>query len=212
MEVIGPIRQSLADEHVIGVDPKLKPDQPGVWRRRINAFTGRAVSDKALTAEQDMRSGLQRLHGMSMTAGIVDGLAVTTDRLSIGAKPGETWLRIAPGLALARSGEDVTVGSSRRVNLGAVPVVVPRKMADALRSGASGPDLSSPGTRGDTARATGLGRLAGDDPLALRLLPELPRTVAMPLAEAIGKPAAAEIPRVAILVAQPVRATIVGRP
>ena len=103
MEVTGPILHSLADEHVIGIDPRLKPDQPGVWRRRINAFTGRAVSDKALTAEQDMRSGLQRLHGMSMTAGIVDGLTVTTDRLSVGKAPGEAWLRLSPGLGLART-------------------------------------------------------------------------------------------------------------
>ena len=47
MEVIGPIRHSLADEHVIGVDPKLKPDQPGIWRRRINAFTGRAGQQRS---------------------------------------------------------------------------------------------------------------------------------------------------------------------
>ncbi|HEY6815476.1 MAG TPA: hypothetical protein VI168_08060 [Croceibacterium sp.] len=212
MEVIGPIRQSLADEHVIGVDPKLKPDQPGVWRRRINAFTGRAVSDKALTAEQDMRSGLQRLHGMTMTAGVVDGLAITTDGLSIGNKPDEAWLRLSPGLGLARSGEDVTVGSSRRIRLGEVQVVVPRAMADALRSGDDAADLSTPRSTSSSARATGLGRLADDEPLAVRLMPELPHTVAMPLAEAVSKPAATQLPRAAILVAQPVRATIVGRP
>ena len=153
MEVVSPISQSLADEHVVGVDPTLKPDQPGVWRRRINAFTGRAVSDKALTAEQDMRSGLQRLRGLSMTAGIVDGLTVATDRLSIGAAPDAAWLRIAPGLALARSGEDVTIPSSRRFNLGAVPVVVPTAMADALRSGAAAAVLPLPGPAPDSGPA-----------------------------------------------------------
>ena len=212
MEVIGPIRQSLADEHVIGVDPRLKPDLPGIWRRRINAFTGRAISDKALTAEQDMRSGLQRLHGMSMTAGIVEGLAVATDAQSLGQAPAEAWLRIAPGLALARSGEDVTVGATRRINLGAIPVVVPTAMANALRSGAASASLPAPGAAPEPGPAPGLGRLADDDPLAVRLMPELPRTVFLPLADAIKRPAAAEIPRVAILVAQPVRATIVGRP
>jgi hypothetical protein len=212
MEVTGPILHSLADEHVIGVDPRLKPDQPGVWRRRINAFTGRAVSDKALTAEQDMRSGLQRLHGMSMTAGIVDGLAVTTDRLSIGAAPGEAWLRLSPGLALARSGEDVTVGSSRRVKLGEIPIVVPREMSDALNNGEAAPELAAVRTAGTSRRATGLDRLADDEPMASRLMPETPRTVSMTLSDAIEQPAAAELPRVAVLVAQPVRATIVGRP
>src|SRR6478609_3966707 len=164
MEVVSPISQSLADEHVVGVDPTLKPDQPDVWRRRINAFTGRAVSDKALTAEQDMRSGLQRLRGLSMTAGIVDGLAVATDRLSLGAAPDAAWLRIAPGLALARSGEDVTIPSSRRFNLGAVPVVAPTAMADALRSGAAAAVVPLPGPAPAGGSATGFAGLAGDDP------------------------------------------------
>src|SRR6478735_3766505 len=212
MEVTGPILHSLADEHVIGVDPRLKPDQPGVWRRRIHAFTGRAVSDKALTAEQDMRSGLQRLHGMTMTAGVVDGLAVTIDSLSVGKAPAEAWLRVSPGLGLARSGEDVTVGSSRRVKLGELQVVVPRALADALRSGNAAPELAPVPTRGTPPRAVGLNRLGDDQPLAARLLPEAPRTASLVLAEAIAKPAAAQLPRVAVLVAQPVRATIVGRP
>jgi hypothetical protein len=212
MEVTGPILHSLADEHVIGVDPRLKPDQPGVWRRRINAFTGRAVSDKALTAEQDMRSGLQRLHGMSMTAGIVDGLAVTTERLSVGKGPDEAWLQLSPGLGLARSGEDVTVGSSRRVKLGELQTVVPSEVASASRSGDPAPELAMPVTAGTSAEATGLDRLADDGPLAVRLMPEAPRTVSLTLAETIGRPAALALPRVAILVAQPVRATIVGRP
>src|SRR6478609_763727 len=212
MEVTGPILHSLADEHVIGVDPRLKPDQPGVWRRRINAFTGRAVSDKALTAEQDMRSGLQRLHGMTMTAGVVDGLAVTIDRLSVGKAPAEAWLRVSPGLGLARSGEDVTVGSSRRVKLGELQVVVPRALADALRSGDPAPELVPVPTNGAPPRPVGLGRLGDDEPLAARLLPETPRTVSMTLSEAIDRPAIAALPRAAILVAQPVRATIVGRP
>ena len=212
MEVVSPITHSLADEHVIGVSPALRPDQPGVWRRRINAFTGRAISDKALTAEQDMRSGLQRLHGLAMTSGIVSGMAVAADRLSLGAAPDKAALRIAPGLALARSGEDVTIHSTRRFDLGTVPVVVPTAMADALRTGAASAVLPTPAPAAESSQAAGFAGLSGDDPMALRLFPALPRTASMTLAEAIGKPAAADMPRVAILVAQPVRATIVGRP
>nr|WP_166180939.1 hypothetical protein [Altererythrobacter segetis] len=211
MVVVSPISHSLADEHVIGVDPTLKPDQPGVWRRRINAFTGRAVSDRALTAEQDMRSGLQRLHGLSMTSGIVSGMAVSADRLSLGAAPDKAGLRIAPGLGLARSGEDITIPSSRRVNLGTVPVVVPTAMADALRTGATGAVLPTPGPAPEIGPQAGFSALSGDEPMAQRLFPALPRTVSMNLADAIAKPAAVDMPRVAVLIAQPVRATIVGR-
>lgn len=212
MEVTGHIRHSLADEHVIGIDPPLRPDQPGVWRRRINPFSGRAISDKALTAEQDMRSGLQRLHGMSMTAGIVDGLAVAAERTSIGSAPGDAWLQLSAGLALARSGEDVTVAATRRINLGAVPIVVPEVMASALRSGADAATVPETPEAPAFGAPSGLDRLAEDEPLATRLLPELPRTLSLTLAEAVERPAAAELPRAAILVAQPVRATIIGRP
>lgn len=212
MKVTEPIRKSLADEHVIGVDPKLKPDLPGVWRRRINAFSGRAISDKALTAEQDMRSGLQRLQGTSMTAGIIEGMAAVPEAGSIGAAPAEAFLRIETGLGLARSGEDVTVPSTRRVRLGAIPVVVPVGVANALDSGAAAPADPAPTPAPASEGSTGFDRLSGSDPLALRLLPELPRTASLPLGEAIGQAASDTMPRVAVLVAQPVHATILGRP
>ena len=208
MEVITPIRRALEDEHVIGVDPKLKPDLPGVWRRRIHAFTGRAISDKALTAEQEMRSGLQRLQGLTMTAGIVSGLDVAPDRLSIGAAPGQARLRVGPGFGLARSGEDIAIGAARQVGLASLPIVVPVTIADALRgAGAAAP----PATTVVGAPSPGPDRFAIDEPIATRLVTALPRKVALTLGEAIDKPAAADLPRCAILVAQPVNATILPR-
>lgn len=208
MEVITPIRRPLADEHVIGIDPKLRPDLPGVWRRRIHAFTGRAISDKALTAEQDLRSGLQRLQGLAMTAGIVSGLDVAADRLSIGAAPGLARLRIGAGLGLTRSGEDISIGAARQISLASLPIVVPASMADALRGGdapapAVAPTAGSPPPRPD--------RFAVGEPIATRLVAALPRRISMTLGEAVDKPAAAGLPRAAILVAQPVSVTILPR-
>ena len=84
MEITKPIRRSFADEHVIGVDPPMRPSQPDVWRRRINAFSGRAVSDRALTAEQALRSGMQRLYGLSLTPGVVAGMEVLPAAGAIG--------------------------------------------------------------------------------------------------------------------------------
>ena len=74
MRITTPIDRPLQDEHVLAVDPDLRPDVSGVWRRRINPFTGRAVSDRALTAEQEARNGIQRLRGQSVTAGVITGL------------------------------------------------------------------------------------------------------------------------------------------
>lgn len=207
MEVLTPIRGSLEDEHVIGVDPKLKPDLPGVWRRRIHAFTGRAISDKALTAEQDMRSGLQRLQGLALTAGIVNGLDAVAGRLSIGAAPGQAFIDLSPGLALARSGEDVTVGSARQITLAALPLVLPVADADAL-SGTVTPPAPPAAAPAAAVVADRFSELA---PMATRLAPALPRRVALPLGEAITKSAAADLPRAAILLAQPIKATVLGR-
>ncbi|WBY06452.1 hypothetical protein PIB19_12680 [Sphingomonas sp. 7/4-4] len=104
MEVTQRIDRSFADEHVIGCDPPLRPDLPNVWRRRMHPFAGRAVSDKALTAEQDMRSGMQRLYGLSLAPGSVSGLEVTAEPGAIGAVPEVAQLIVSPGIALAVSG------------------------------------------------------------------------------------------------------------
>jgi hypothetical protein len=40
MRILSAIDAPLADEHVIGTDPPLRPELPGVWRRRIKAFRG----------------------------------------------------------------------------------------------------------------------------------------------------------------------------
>lgn len=205
MEVRTPIRSSLEDEHVIGVDPPLKPDLPRVWRRRMHAFTGRAISDKALTAEQDMRSGLQRLQGLALTAGIVTGLDAMAGRLSIGTAPGQAYIDLAPGLALARSGEDVTVGSARQILLSALPLILPVAVADALGSDGT---IAAPPPAAATAVADRFAELA---PMTSRLAPPLPRRIAMTLGKAIDKPAADNLPRAAILVAQPIKATVLGR-
>jgi len=126
MEVTQRIDRSFADEHVIGCDPPLRPDLPNVWRRRMHPFAGRAVSDKALTAEQDVRSGMQRLYGLSLAPGSVSGLEVTAEPGAIGAAPEVAQLIVSPGIAIAVSGEDVSIGSARRVKLADLPVILMR--------------------------------------------------------------------------------------
>jgi hypothetical protein len=248
MEVTGPIQPSLQDEHVIAIDPPLKPDQPGIWRRRINAFTGRALSEKALTAEQDMRAGMQRLHGLSMTAGVVDGLTVMADIDALGAPPANAKLQLFAGIGVTRMGEDVSIGTTRQFALADIPIIVPVDVANkltppppqtinpqALRVAATGaaasPDaedavpkipqfkLARPMLSTGTARLNALRPIralslpAERDglPMAKRLLPAAPRQIYGTLGKALEMGAAAQMPRVGILVAQPIDATILGR-
>jgi hypothetical protein len=206
MRITSPIDRPLQDEHVIGVDPPLQPELPGVWRRRINAFTGRGLSDRALTAEQEARGGIQRLRGQSVTAGVIKGLDLLLEAGANTAPAGKAVMQVLPGLALTRAGEDVVVSSARRIALGDLPVYARVDQLDAIASGAPAGGPLPPAPSGDPNAAPPPGGvLAG-------LRPALPRRVGPPMAQVITKPASADLPTVAILVAQPVVATIQATP
>ncbi len=64
MDVTQPIRQSFADEHVIGTDPPMRPELSGYWRRKINAFAGRALSGQG----DDRRAGPALGHAAALRA------------------------------------------------------------------------------------------------------------------------------------------------
>jgi hypothetical protein len=237
MTVHKSIHPALQDEHVIAIDPPMKPDQPGVWRRRINAFTGRALSDTALTAEQSMRSGLQRLHGLSMTAGIVCGLDVVPQLGAIGAAASSAMLQISSGLGLAASGEDVQLGNAHQIAIGNLPLILPISMADALvqppalDSEAPETDatpvvrLRPVGGLSDMPSPTDFGMVSIESVMKQRngvpikdlLLPLAPRRMDMKLANIITALKSADIqlvnsvPHVGVLIAQPICATVLGR-
>ncbi len=199
MAIKTPIHAPLQDEHVLAVDPPLRPDQSGVWRRRINAFTGRALSDKALTAEQTMRSGLQRLHGLSMTAGVVEGLALLPALKAIGAQPDAARIQIGPGLGLALSGEDVRLGSGRECLLADLQLVLPVATADLLNT-ALAEARTGAGTGTGTATRTGTGSATPLAPLLRsgsdRLEPDrvLPLPAAGRMLRPLASPGAARMP------------------
>lgn len=195
MRIVSTIDRPLRDEHVLAVDPPLQPELPAFWRRRINPFGGRALSAAALAAEQEVRSGVQLLRGQSVTAGIVSGLDLLLEPNA--GVPAEAIVQILPGFGLTHSGEDIAIASPRRLALGDLPIYarvdhldaagVPPAAADSLH----GHDEPPPGS-------------------AFASLPPLrPRRLGPPLRDAIA--ANVELPRVAILVAEPVTAEIVGR-
>jgi hypothetical protein len=193
MRIISTINPPLRDEHVIGIDPPLQPSLPGVWRRRINPFMGRSLSGLALTAEQDARGGMQRLRGQSVTAGVASGMDVMLEPGAFIAAPAKAVVQILPGLALARSGEDVVVSSARRLTLGDLLIHARSDQLDAIAGG-----------------GTGAGTV--DDPGLGWLKPALPRRIGPSLSATIAVPAATKLPRLAVLVAQPVVTAILGHP
>jgi hypothetical protein len=188
MRILSAIDAPLADEHVIGTDPPLRPELAGVWRRRSNPFTGRALSDRALTAEQEARAGVQRLRGQSVSAGIIAGLDLLAEPAGFGQAPDAAWVQVVPGSGLTRAGEDVVVAAPRRLRLAGLPV---RARVDQLDAIAAGDDA------GGTASSSGV---------------LLPRRIGPMLGTLLGAPAAADLPRVALLVAEPVMATMLAGP
>ncbi|MGA9582584.1 MAG: hypothetical protein WBR13_11525 [Allosphingosinicella sp.] len=203
MDVTRKIRRPLADEHVIGIDPPMRPELPGAWRRRLNPFAGRALSDKALTAEQESRSGLQRLQGLALAPGTVEGLEIFVDGASVGHGPDQAFFQLAPGHGIARSGEDVGVGGGRRIAFGDLPVILRADHSDALAGeGEPVPETES------LADPEGESAFSG---MAARLRPVLPRRFGPALAEIAANEESAGLPHVGVIVAQPVTATILGR-
>ncbi|HWX49309.1 MAG TPA: hypothetical protein VNZ61_14745 [Roseomonas sp.] len=202
MRIVSSIDPPLQDEHVLATDPPMRPELPGVWMRRINPFTGRALSAQALTAEQDLRAGRTRLRGQGVSPGPVSGLTVRPEPGAFAAEPGKAMITVAAGFGLARSGEDVTVASPRRLRLGDLPVFARVDWLDALPRPEGAPPPPAPVGEPGEPPAGG----------ALSLLPPpLPRRMAPRFEALIGSPVDAQLPRVAILVAEPVTAELAGR-
>lgn len=203
MDVTQPIRRSFADEHVIGTDPPMRPDLPDIWRRKIRAFAGRALSDTAMSAEQSLRSGMQRLYGLALAPGIVEGLDVNAGTGAMGTDPAVARVQISPGLGIARSGEDVTVGCAVHLPLGDLPVILRSDHADAL----AGDEVIV----SDASSGSGPARASGTS-MAERLRPQQTRILGDSLATVAANPESAALPHAAVLVAQPIYAEMLGRP
>jgi hypothetical protein len=201
MRIVSGIDAPLADEHVLGTDPPLRPSLPDVWRRRINPFTGRSLSDRALSAEQAQRSGMQRLRGQSVSAGVIAGLDVLAEPGAVGGLPDAAFVQLLPGSGLTRAGEDVIVASPRRVALADLQVRARVDLLDRLAE--------------ERAR-----RLRdGPAPAAEPALPEvpaatsptlLPRRLGGAFGRLLEEAGSSLLSRVAVLVAEPVTATILA--
>src|ERR1700735_5415629 len=100
------ITNPVSGESLVGTEPRLLQQVDPGWRHRLNLFTGRALSDTALDSEQLYRGGLLAPSGLSVTAVIVSGLALTMD--TSGADP---VLAVSPGYGIGANGQDVVLNS-----------------------------------------------------------------------------------------------------
>src|SRR5690349_14814588 len=76
---VNPIVDPLPGEHIAGVQPTMSPRADAQWHRRLNLYTGRTLSDTALTAEQDGRAGRLATWGQTFSPGVISGLEITVD-------------------------------------------------------------------------------------------------------------------------------------
>jgi hypothetical protein len=120
---VTPIRNPLPGEVVVAVEPPLAAQvDASWWRRRLNLFTGRALSDISLRMEQDHRAGRIATLGQSVSPGVVAGLNVDVRVEQDAAAAPYYEIYVSPGVGIAAGGEDVTVARPMRVNVRDVPV------------------------------------------------------------------------------------------
>jgi hypothetical protein len=113
-----PITNPVSGESLVGTEPQLLQHVDPGWRRRLNLFTGRALSVSALDREQLYRGGLLATLGQSVTAGTVKGLALTMD--TSGADP---LLLLSPGYGIGANGQDVVLNRPLKTSLSTLGVI-----------------------------------------------------------------------------------------
>ena len=112
-----PIPRPIDGEQFLAVVPEFNSNKDG-WNKRLNLFNGRSLSDLALQAEQNNRSGHLALLGQLRSAGVISGLQVT----EVTDIDNKLEIQIATGQGICASGEDVWVPRPLTLSLSGLPV------------------------------------------------------------------------------------------
>lgn len=231
---VNPILNPLEGERVIGVDPPLKPNFEADWRRRLNLYTGRSLSDTALTTEQDGRAGRLATRGQMVSPGVVSGLEVEFERVAHTPTADDPrteifFYVINAGFGIAASGEDVIVPRRLRIDAASTRVYAPTRIFQLAgetqpREGETQPqeaDTQPQEARKESSRPADGPILTAVPAIDARRVAELAgearrirrgfetRTLGPPLGE-LSPEVVAALPHAAILVLQPVVAEVVG--
>jgi hypothetical protein len=185
---VKPIANSLNGEHLISVFPPMKPDANLGWNRRLNLFTGRTLTDKALITEQQGRSGQLALRGQMVSPGVVQGLEVLLEPEVL---PEQTtyYYHLMAGMGIAASGEDAIALRNLRVKVQDVRVYAPVRILQGQPIAPEPSEEGSPKPQRD----------------------RLPRQLGGRLQSLINSGIAANLPKAGVLVLQPIVGEIVGR-
>lgn len=105
-----PIEPPVEGEQLAAVVPKPSLVVDAGWRRRLNLFAGRSLSDVALQLEQGWRAGHLSSAGQRVSYGVVSGLEIGLEE-----RDGQLFLDLGTGLGITASGEDVVVPQALRV-------------------------------------------------------------------------------------------------
>ncbi|KPJ96270.1 MAG: hypothetical protein AMJ53_01075 [Gammaproteobacteria bacterium SG8_11] len=159
MKVI-PIKLPFNGEQVVGVSPELKTfTDENDWRRRLNNYTGRALTHTALRTEQAGRSGRIATLGQLVSPGVVTGLEADKAIKQISSTEQAMIVKIAPGSAVAASGEVITITHEVQATLRDIhvyaPVTVLSEDAGSSDSGSDSSTDESPSLSGLLARKLG---------------------------------------------------------
>jgi len=187
---VTPITRPLSGERMLGVEPRMARFVDSDWHRRLRLYTGRALTDVALIAEQTGRAGRLATRGQMVSPGIVSGLEAVlgaaeaplpSDRVGVPA------FHVSAGFGITVMGEDVFLPSSIVVPVQEVRVYAP---AEAANASGYGSGTLGAATAADTST--------------------LPRRLGGRLADYIANGVA--LPKAAILLLQPALVEVSGRP
>ena len=102
-------------ETFVGIEPELLQRVDPGWRHRMSLYTGRALTQTTLEAEQLYRSGRLALLSQTVTPGTAAGLDVTIRD--------DGTIRVSPGFGFVATGDDVTLPRELVTTLDALQVV-----------------------------------------------------------------------------------------
>ena len=128
-----PIRDPVAGEQVLAVQPQIARFPDADWRQRLEYFSGRALTHTALRLEQYGRAGHLATLGQALSPGVVTGLEAVAATLSNGVV-----LEISAGMGLAASGEIISLNRNHQVRLDDIRVYAPASLLDSTVDTSSG--------------------------------------------------------------------------
>src|SRR5260370_35964084 len=109
-------------ERVIGLSPPPAAEITD-WNRRLNLFSGRALTSQALTVEQNGVAGRFVLRGQMVSPCVVVGLEIALNQ-------DKSSLSIATGFGITASGEDVIVPLPQNIKVVDISVYAPAVVLD----------------------------------------------------------------------------------